>query len=425
MMPEKFLHYIWLNRLYYPIDLKTIDGETVEIINPGQSNSDAGPDFFNAQIKIGDVLWAGNVEIHTTSDEWYNHRHEQDSAYDNVILHVVGESTGRDIITSKGRKVPEIALRYSEEIADRYGNMNLSKERIRCGRYLSKLDKMTRDAWIDRLLTERFEERNERVERLLEEFNGDWEQVFFSLIARAMGFKVNADPMEHLARITPVRILIKHNDIVQTEALLIGQAGLLPEVAKDEYTQQLKREYDFLKSKFDLSPMDASEWKLLRLRPGNFPIIRLSQLAAIVRKTLGNFENAFSTLNMDKLMETLNVSASEYWDTHYALGHVSANKGKNLGRASRRLVVINAIIPYLFSHARRYGQEREQANVMKMLSFIAMERNHQIDLWQSVGIEPQHEGEAQALLLLYKNYCMKGRCLACRFGHWALTRKDE
>lgn len=423
-MPENFLHYIWMNRLYYPIGIQSDGGENVEIINPGQRNSDAGPDFFNAQIKIGDTLWAGNVEIHTTSDEWYSHRHEHDAAYDNVILHVVGESTGREIVTSKGRRVPEIALKYPQDIVDRYENINLAHEQIKCGRYLKGLDKMTRDAWIDRLLTERFEDRNERVERLLEEHEGDWEQVFFSLIARAMGFKVNAEPMEHLARITPVKILIKHNDTLQTEALLIGQAGMLPKEAEDEYTKELKREYEFLKSKFGLTPMDASEWKLLRLRPVNFPIIRLSQLAAIVRKTLGNFENVFKTLDIDNLMDTLDVSASEYWDTHYALGKETARKTKSLGKASRRLVVINAIIPYLFSHARRYGKEREQTNIMKMLSFIPMEKNSQIEQWQSLGIDPLHEGEAQALLLLHKKYCMKGKCLTCRFGHWVLSEKS-
>lgn len=424
MVHEKFLHYVWQNRLFYPIGMKVEgSGEDIEVINPGQLNTDAGPDFFNAHIRIGNTIWAGNVEIHTTTEEWNRHGHDTDPAYDNVILHVVGQSNGKQVTTSKGRIVAETVVRYPIDIEKRYEEIVNANSEIRCARRLGEITQMERDAWLDRLTLERFEERNERVEKILEENGGDWDQTFFALLCRAMGTSVNAEPMEILSRITPVRILIKHNDPTQMEAILMGQAGMLPEKATDEYTATLKREYEVMKAKFDLKPMEGSEWKRLRLRPSNFPIIRLSQIAAIIGKTPGNFESAFKTLNVEELTKRLNVKASEYWDSHYELGKESkADKAKGFGKETQRLLIINAVIPFVFAYARRYGDENMQLNIIKMLSFLPIEKNSRLDKWADAGIKPTHEGEAQALLLLYKNYCMKHKCLACRWGHAVMAK---
>jgi len=419
MMPEKFLHYIWQNRLFYPLGM-TIEGtgEKIEVINPGQPNTDAGPDFFNAQIKIGDTLWAGNVEIHTSTEDWNAHGHTHDASYDNVILHVVGHSSGKEVKTSKDRVIPEVTLRYPIHIEERYKEITQTSGGIHCARYLNNITQLDRDAWLDRLILERFEERNERVNKALVQSDNDWDQTFFTLLCRSMGFVVNAEPMEMLARVTPVRIMIKHNDPIQMEALLMGQAGLLPADATDDYTALLKREYEVLKAKFNLTPMSGSEWKLLRLRPSNFPTIRLSQLAAIIAKTQGNFESAFKTLNVADLLARFNVEASQYWDTHYEFGKESSNnRPKGLGLASQRLLITNAVIPFVFAFARRVGDTTGQINVIKMLSFLPIEKNSRLDQWIEAGIKPIHEGEAQALLLLYKNYCMPKKCLACRWGH--------
>lgn len=422
-MSEKLLQYIWQQRLFHTEGMLTTKGEPVEVVNPGRLNTDSGPDFFYAQIRIGSTLWAGNVEVHVNADDWYLHGHNHDKAYDNVILHVVLAVSDRPVLTSNGREVSQVILRYSPDIATHYDELMLASKPIRCSSQLCSISKLDRDAWIDRLILERFEERNERVEALWKSAGGDVEQVFFSLLCRAMGFVVNSHPMEILASVTPVKILLKHSDPLQMEALLLGQAGLLTDCDdSDEYIKDLKREYAFLKAKFNLSPMDASLWKMMRLRPDNFPAIRLSQLAAIIRRTPGNFESAFRTMDIPSILSRLDVSASSYWDCHYALGKISkVSRRKSIGLASRRLIVINAVIPFLFAYARRYNKEHEQANVMAMLSFLPVEKNSRLDEWKASGISVQNESEAQALLLLYKNYCMERKCLFCRWGHQLLS----
>lgn len=426
-MTEKFLHYIWQYRLFYPAGIVSPKGEAIEVLHPGTLNTDAGPDFFNAQIRIGETLWVGNVEIHTTTDEWNRHRHSSDKAYDNVILHVVGKSTGGDVLTSGGRVIPEIELRYPEYIASRYAGLQKASHAIRCADGLPGIGAASRRLWLDRLLVERFEERNERVEALLADFGGDWEQVFFALLARAMGFVVNAEPMEMLARATPVKVLLKHNNPLQMEAVLLGQAGMLADVPEpDDYTLLLQREYNVLRAKFGLQPLDASVWKRLRLRPDNFPAVRLSQLAAIIMAVGGNFESTFRTLDVNELCRRMAVSASEYWTSHYMLGRPGgASRPKTLGLTSRRILIVNAIIPFVFAYARRYGNEREQQNIIAMLQFMPIERNSRLDKWAAAGLPPANEAEAQALLLLMKNYCIKGRCLSCCFGHELLSRKGS
>ncbi|MBP5366273.1 MAG: DUF2851 family protein [Bacteroidales bacterium] len=422
MFPEKFYQYLWQHRLFYPSGMQTTDGEEVEVINPGFANTDAGPDFFNAQVRIGGTYWAGNVEIHRTSDDWVAHRHNTDPLYNNVILHVVAQHTDTKVVTSTGRQVPELVMQFPDSITARYEELLQSNNFIRCQSRLSEVAQLTRDSWLDRLLLERFEQRNERVEKFLSDFGGDWEQTFFCLLARSMGFVVNAEPMEQMARQTPVRILLKHNNITQMEALLFGQAGLLPQSATDEYTATLIREYDFLKAKFDLKPINGEMWKFLRLRPQNFPTIRLSQLAAIIALTPGNFESAFRSLDVASILKRLEVSASEYWNTHFLFGKTAEKDApKKLGLQSRRLLIINVTVPFVFAYAHRYGNENEQLNVVRMLQFLPTERNSCLDKWKAVGLEPHNEGEAQALLLLYKKYCQPRRCLSCRFGHEILT----
>ena len=421
-MTEKFFQYIWQHRLFYPNGIiAQPTGETIEVVNPGQLNTDAGPDFFNAQIKIGNTLWAGNVEIHLKASDWYAHKHHQDAAYDNVILHVVAAPNDKPTLTSKGRVVPEVILRFSDEIKQRFDAISSNHSTIRCGNLIGQLSSLDRNSWIDRMLAERFEQRQQMVESYIAETNCDWDQIFFILLCRAMGFVVNAEPMQYLARHTPVKILLKHSNMMQMEAVLFGQAGLLPNEPTDEYTAILKREYTLLQTKFGLEPMSGSEWKWLRLRPSNFPTIRLSQIAAIISRVPGNFESAFATTDVHSIVEQLSVAASDYWDTHYQFGKERSSSAKTLGLQSRRLIVINAVVPLLFAYARRRGNTTEQLNIVSMLSFLPVEKNSRLREWQQCGISAQHEGEAQALLLLYKEYCQKHKCLVCRWGHCVLA----
>lgn len=424
-LPEEFLHYVWQHRLF-GANLTTVGGEPIEVINTGVFNTNAGPDFFNAQIRIGQTLWAGNIEIHTTSAEWYAHGHHTDSAYDNVILHVVGETDGQEAVTSNGRRIPECQLRYPAYIAERYEELKARPTVLRCADDLCSIAEVKRHAWIERMLTERFEELEQRVKTYLDESRGDWDQAFFCLLARAMGANTNSEAMEMLARHTPVRILMKHPTALQAEALLMGQAGLLEKVeTPDEYTTLLRREYNFLRAKFSLTPLDARIWKHLRLRPQNFPEVRIAQLAAIVGATPGNFESAFRTLDAEQIDKRLSVCASTYWDNHYILGRESGhNTPKQLGLSQRRLMLINAVVPFVFSYARRYDDERTQANTIKFMQFLKPEKNSVLRVWADAGMAPRDEGEAQALLHLTKHYCTPNKCFACLFGHEVLTRKE-
>lgn len=417
-MGEKFYQYVWQYMLFCTDNMVTIDGQKVEVISPGVRNTDAGPDFFNAQVTIDGMLWVGNVEIHVNTSSWYEHNHHNDHAYDNVVLHVVVSSDGRVVRDAKGRVIPEMVIRCPEMIMRRYNEVIESQTTIKCSKYISEVPSLELNSWLDRLLYERFEERNKRVSRLFEEFCGDWNQICFCLLARSLGGSINGEAMELLARCTPVRILAKHNNQLQMEALLMGQSGLLPMESEDEYVKLLRREYDFLREKFSLQPINGAMWKYMRLRPGNFPVIRISQLVAVVKLANGNFESVYRSMDVKTMMKTLEVSASKYWDTHYVFGKKSDKESqKKIGLSTRRLIIVNAIIPFVFAYARRFGKETEQLNIMKMLSFLPMEKNSKLEQWKACGVEPHDEGEAQALLLLRKEYCEKSRCLMCRIGH--------
>lgn len=422
MLTEAFLQYVWGHRLYARTELTTTDGQHIEILNPGRLNTDAGPDFFNAQVKADGVTWAGNIEIHLTSDDWFRHGHETDPAYDNVILHVVGRSTGRRVTNTRGDVIPEVELEYDHTLLSRYEELegNGLTSVIRCASVLPDIPEAIRSSWIDALVLERMEVKCDRMLSLLDYFKGDVDQAFFATLARAMGCKVNSEPMELLVRATPLRALVKHNGVLQSEALILGQAGLLSEVAEpDEYTLTLRREYELLKAKFGLEPIDGSVWKYARLRPQNFPDIRLVQLAAIVRALPGNFASCLGK-PLDKV---LSVAPSDYWKTRYRLGaQEGAPREKALGESARRLVMINAVVPFAFAMAHRFGNVERKEAAVDMLRAIQMESNSVLTRWAEVGLKPADEAEAQALIHLNAAYCEHGECLRCRFGHYCVSR---
>ena len=423
MLGEDFLQYVWGQRLYGSEVQTTTEGETIEILNPGWHNSDAGPDFFNAQVRIGVMTWAGNVEVHTTSDEWYRHGHDHDAAYDNVILHVVGRSTGSAILNSKGEPIPEMVLAYPKDLEAKAEALTSGWARgaIGCAAEIANVEQVVRTLWLESMLVERLETRCSKVSQMLEVAKGDKDQAFFSLLARAMGGKVNSEPMEMMAMRTPVKALIKHPGALQSEALMLGQSGLLGALEGDDdaYVALMKREYSLLSVKFGLEPLpDASVWKYLRLRPANFPDVRLVELAAVVRAIPGNFEAALSSDDVLHLERRLEVEASEYWDSHYRIGkEASKRMKKKVGDQMRRSIIVNAVVPFLYECAKRRGDYDRQAAVVGMLRAMEVERNAVLDQWTEAGVEPSDEGEAQALLHVSKEYCQRGRCLHCKIGH--------
>ena len=284
-MKESILHYVWQNKLFTAHDLKTTDGEKLEIIDVGRNNTDAGPDFFNAKIRIGETLWAGNVEIHTCSTEWFRHNHQWDKTYDSVILHVVLKADS-EVYRRDGDKIPQLELNYSKQIEFNYDNLFLEQKWIPCSDKISLVPSIFIQSFKSALLTERLEQKMNSIEQLLSENNQHWEEAFYITLARSFGFGTNSQAFESLAKSVSISILGKHKEnILQLESLLFGQAGLLNADIGDEYLVRLKKEYDFLQVKYGLVPIEGSQWKLLRLRPDNFPHVRIAQFAALIHSS--------------------------------------------------------------------------------------------------------------------------------------------
>ncbi len=420
---ESLLHYIWQNRLFYPSDIIASSGESIEIINPGIYNTNAGPDFQCAIISINGTQWAGNVEIHTNGNDWYLHNHHTDKEYANVILHVVDSPSKSKVLDINGREIPEIVLRYPKAIKDSYQTLSSSPSDIRCQDVISDLSVLERDSWLDRLLIERMQQRTEHVMSVNAECNGNWEQTLFILLARALGQGVNADGLQDVARRSPLKIMQKLSSVEQVEALLFGRAGLLDNDCTDSYISSLRREYSLLQARFNLPDYQTRvSLKKLRLRPMSFPTIRIAQLAAIVFAAHGNLSASFGSLNVKVLSKALDVKASSYWDTHFDFGTKEGSPvAKNIGSDTRYLLLINGIVPWLYARAHHMDNKREEENILKMLEFFKPEKNHLISAWQKLGLIPKNEAEASALIHLSKYYCAPRRCLSCRFGQKLLA----
>jgi len=419
-MTEEFLHYLWKHRLLPP-DLKSTSNEDLTIINPGIHNHDAGPDFLNARIKIGPTLWAGNVEIHVNSSDWFRHNHHTDKAYDNVILHFV-YNNNRDT----NREIPALELgnRYDPQLFEKYLDFMNSESRIPCKKLLTQVDGFISDSYIERIGIERLEKRTSRIKQALKANQDNWDQAFFELLSRAFGFRKNGDAFEILAKSIPVKIIYKHSDnLLQLESLLFGQANLIHNKPSDKYNVLLLKEYQFLKGKYKLTPIDKHLWKFLRLRPMNFPTIRIAQLAALLYKNQPLFLKMIHAENLEQLTNNCDVKASNYWNTHYIREKESAYVEKKLGAGSAHLLLINTIIPFIF----HYGKVREkQADIDRSIEFLKKlppEKNKITAYWTETGIVPGNAFETQALLHLYEEYCNYKKCLNCTYGHYILKRR--
>ncbi|WP_101688426.1 DUF2851 family protein [Dysgonomonas massiliensis] len=421
---ESILHYVWQNRLFDE-NLTTADGLSIEVIDVGRLNSDAGPDFFNAKVKIDGKLWAGNVEIHTAASDWERHRHAEDRAYDSTILHIVGRADRKDVTNSQGRQIPQCAITYPDYIDKNYEYLFRSQSDIPCGSFISTLSPIHITSWMQNLLFERLQTKTERIEHLLELFNNSWEDVFYVLLTRNFGFGLNSDSFERLALSLPYAYLRKHGDnLFQIEALLFGQAGLLDEVKQsDEYFSRLKQEYDFFKSKFTLRPLESSIFKTMRSRPSAFPQIRVAQLAALLHFTQGLFSKVINCEDMGRIRLMFHVNASEYWQTHYTFGQVSDKKSKYLGDASLDIILINTVAPILFAYGKSINDDTYCERAMRFLETIKAERNTITRQFAGYGIPMNTAFDSQATIQLKKEYCIPRKCFQCRIGHQLLKKK--
>jgi hypothetical protein len=420
-MKESILHYVWQNKLFTAHNIHTTEGDAIDIVDVGRINTDAGPDFFNAKIKIGDTLWAGNVEIHTCSSDWYKHNHQSDKSYNNVILHVAFH-VDTDVFREDGDKIPQLKLIYPHQIDVNYEQLFSQQKWIPCSARINLVPSVFIKTWQSALLTERLEQKMNAIEQLLSENNHHWEEAFYITLARNFGFGTNSQAFESLAKSISISILGKHKDnLIQLEALLFGQSGLLVENTHDEYAAGLKKEYDFLKLKYSISPIDGSQWKMLRLRPDNFPYIRIAQFASLIHSSSKLFSKIVETPELSRIRELFNCEPSSYWNSNYLFANRSKLKVKRLGSGSINGILINTVVPFLFCYASHKNDDHLKDRAIQILEEIPAEHNSIITGWHKLDLTTESAYETQALIQLKNQYCDKKNCLRCRIGHKVLT----
>ena len=433
-MEERLLHYVWKHRMLPLRPLATTDGRDVELLDPGLHNQNAGPDFFNAKVKIGGTLWVGNVEIHVRSSDWYVHRHDRDERYDNVVLHVVAEADA-DVRNSKGQYVPQMVIDVPREVGEHYEELLRTDHYPPCYKIIPQLTPLMVHAWMAALQTERLEQKTRAIEQRARLKDGSWEDAYFVTLARNYGFGINGEAFELWARQVPLGAVGKHrDDLFQVEAIFMGQAGLLDEAAVPEryreaalqegYFQRLRNEYSYLAHKFSMTPMNHAVWRFLRLRPQNFPHIRISQLANLYYERRAGLSVLLECDTLDKARQLMQTHVTPYWETHYTFGSESTKNPKNLSVSSTNLLLINTIIPMLFAVGRHRQKEELCDRAFDFLEQLRAEQNHIIRMWRECGLEVKTAGDSQALIQLKKEYCDRRDCLRCRFGYEYLRKRE-
>lgn len=411
---EQLLHYVWKHKIFPLKELKTTTGQQVEVIDTGLANTDAGPDFFNAKLKLDGVLWIGNIEIHERSSDWFKHGHHADAGYNSVILHIASE-IDTEISRSNGERIPQIQLICPEAVRTNYKELLETDSYPPCYRIIPSLPPFTAHSWMTALQMERFEQKATLLNERLKRCQGNWEDAFFITLARNFGFGLNGDAFETWAHRLPFRAVDKHrNDLFQIEAIFFGQAGILEDSDGDGYYLRLKKEYTYLQHKFGLIPMDASLWRFLRLRPANFPHIRIAQLACLYHRAYGLLSRIMETETLQGVRDILKGGTSEYWLTHYTFGGSSPSRPKTLSNTSLDLLIINTVVTFLYAYGLHKGNRVLCARAGSFLEELKAENNYITRMWEQCGMKASNAADSQALIQLKKEYCDKKKCLYCR-----------
>lgn len=404
---EQLLHYTWKHRLFPLEELKTTDGEPVEVIDVGLHNYDQGPDFFNAKVKISGELWAGNVEIHDRASDWYLHGHDKDELYNNVVLHIVGIND-REVQMQSGRYVKQMELQVPEKIQRNFKELIETERYPPCYRIIPNLTKLMIHSWLTKLQTERLEQKTLAILERVKRSCGSWEAACFITMARNYGFGVNGDAFEEWASIIPLDKVAHHrDDLFQIEAIFLGQAGLLERIKDEEKRLKLEREYQYMQHKFSLQPMNPKMWKYLRMRPANFPHVRVLQLAKAYyehRTELSKLVECETVKDVQKLLNT---------------------SDKHLSASSLDILVINTVVPMLFAYGKQMGKEQLQDKAFNFLDELKTENNTITRTWKECGLSVTTAGDSQALIQLKKEYCDKKKCLYCRIGYEYLKSPED
>lgn len=430
---EQILHYVWKHKLLPLKELKTTDQRRIEVIDVGLHNNNAGPDFFNAKIKISDTLWVGNIEIHDKSSDWYLHHHDKDVNYNNVILHIA-TVIDADIMTADGQYVPQMQLDVPTNIKEHYEELLSTDSYPPCYRIIPCLTKLMIHSWMSYLQTERLEQKTIMISKRLELCNKNWEDAYFVTLARNYGFGINGDAFETWALNIPTIAVDKHRDsLFQIEAIFMGQAGLLEldtipdyyreDALKEDYFTKLRNEYIYLSHKFELKPINASLWRFLRLRPNNFPHIRISQLANLYYERKAGLSVLLECKSVEQARKVLETHVTDYWETHYTFGSTSIKNEKNLSPLSIDLLIINTAIPMFFAYGKHKSDESLCERAFDFLEQLKAENNYITRMWSTCGLDISSAGDSQALIQLKKEYCDKKDCLRCRIGYEYLKKK--
>ena len=424
-LKEDFLSFIWQFRQYKAQNLATTTGEKLQVLQVGQPNKHAGPDFFNAKVIVAGTTWIGNVEIHVRSSEWIGHGHERDLAYNNVILHVVLEND-LPVQRADGSFMPTLELKsiFHQHILENYNGLVEVQQPFPCHAQVAAVDPMIFHSTCSRTLIERLEAKSNEVRDKLDLYKGDWAATFNFFLARSFGFKVNALPFELLASSFDMQLYAKYRDApLQTEALIFGQAGFLEKNFNDPYPEQLHREYAFLKQKHGLRPIEVSMWKFLRMRPTGFPTVRLAQYAALMNVSRNLFSQMLHSVELKELTSIFSkLPIHSYWNGHYHFEKQAPAFMPQLGTASIESIIINAICLITFSYGRLMDLEFYMNKAITFLEQLPAENNHVLRQYRSAGLKIETAFTSQALLQLNKNYCGKMQCLRCGIGVQILKR---
>ena len=423
-MNEDFLHYVWLYKMFSKVDFKTTGNEHLSIIKSGLHNKNAGPDFLNAQLKIDGQTWIGNVEIHLKASDWYLHNHEKDLNYDAVILHVVWENDV-DIYMKNNKPIPTLVLKnfIDETVLNKYKNLFLAPTAwLPCKNAISKVDKFIFNNWKERLFFDRLERKSEEINILLQQENNNFEAVLFQLLIKNFGLKVNGNSFLRLAQSVDYSVIKKlsfHTN--QLAAILFGQAGFLEEDTEVEYHKELRKEYDYLKHKFKLNHIPKNEFSFFRMRPNNFPTIRIAQLVALFHKHQNLFSKLIAIDNLEEFYELFTIVVNPFWQTHYNFDSISKKSPKKITTSFVDLLIINTIIPLKFLFQKSRGEVDEEFFLV-LLKKMKPEKNSIISKFSEIGVSSKNAFDTQALLELKNNYCAPKRCLECAIGNTILKR---
>ena len=425
-MNEAFLQFLWRNKLLLiEKDHSTLE-DKIKVLEQGELNLNSGPDFFNARVEIDGILWVGNIELHLISSDWYRHKHNTDPAYDNVILHVSLDHD-KDVFTSNGRLVPNMVVKVNKNHLNKYSELMAKRKWVACEDDLFKVDPFQIKFWLGSIMVERLKDKSASFETLLKANKNDWEETFYQGLARSFGFKVNGNQFERLSRSLPIKYLYHYRDnLFQLEALLFGQSGLLSDsLFGDEYFKKLSEEYLFLKAKFQLKTLESHQWKFMRMRPLNFPTIRIAQFAALIFHSKGLFSKFMEATELDELLQLLKFNTSTYWDDHYRFNKISNPKKKFLGIDAQYSLLINTIIPFLYMYGMSLDKEELINRALNFLDKIPPERNAIIRRWEQVGVKAESAFYTQALLQLKNKYCKFKKCLDCEIGNRIIASKTR